>query len=41
MKQDKDQDRDCPTCIEKIGVWTEPDEPCPGWEPKGGEDCRP
>ena len=55
MNQDKDQDRDCPTCIhhvadwrlclredqEKIGVWTEPDGPCPGWEPKGGEDGRP
>ena len=26
---------------EKIGVWTEPDGPCPGWEPKDGEDCRP
>ncbi len=41
MNQDKDQDRDCPTCIEKIGVWTEPDGPCPGWEPKDGEDGRP
>jgi len=26
---------------EKLGVWTEPDGPCPGWEPKGGEDGRP
>ena len=55
MNQDKDQDRDCPTCIhhvadwrlcsredqEKLGIWTEPDGPCPGWEPKGGEDGRP
>lgn len=26
---------------EKIGVWTEPDGPCPGWEPKDGEDGHP
>ena len=26
---------------EKIGVWTDPDGPCPGWEPNGGEDGQP
>ena len=26
---------------EKIGVWTDPDGPCPGWESKGGEDGQP